>query len=128
MEQLIAYLTQNLIVQREPEDGYTDVAFMSVKAKPEATAEEYKQLLDDVLPPLGLNLFDHNEHSYIEIGGVVGDQGLALRLMGMGTELKLWELLTPKTMLKIDNNSEVAQKMAGMGMLSIIFPKPQSIH
>lgn len=128
MEQLIAYLTQNVIVQREPEDGYTDVAFMNVKAKPEANAEDLKQLLDDVLPSLGLNLFDHNEHSYIEIGGVVGDQGLALRLMGLGAELKLWQLLTPKTMLQIDNNSEMGQKMAGMGMVTILVGKPHVTH
>lgn len=128
MDRLRAYLSQSLIIKSKHEEGYTDVAFMSVRAKPEVKAEEFKELLNVELLPLGLNLFDNEEHSYIEIGSVVGDQDTALRLMGLGTELHLWQLLTPKTMLKIENDSEIGKKMAGLGMVTILVQKTHLKH
>jgi hypothetical protein len=34
--------------------------------------------------------------SYIEIGGAIGDQALALRLIGLGGLVKLWPVITPE--------------------------------
>lgn len=36
--------------------------------------------------------------SYIEWGGLIGDQGLALRVMACGQEAGLWEVMTPKSL------------------------------
>lgn len=66
-----------------------------------------------------VDLFDGKEHSYIEIGGFVGDQGLALQLMGLGALLGLWKLLTPYTVLGDDTPPELAMQMAGVGYVSI---------
>lgn len=35
------------------------------------------------------NPLDGKEHSYIELGGWIGDQGLALRMMALGFHLKV---------------------------------------
>lgn len=55
----------------------------------------------------------------MEIGGFVGDQGLAMMLMGLGSILGLWKLLTPRTVLGADIPEELAQQMAGSGLLSV---------
>lgn len=54
--------------------------------------------------------------SYIEVGGVIGDQGLALRLFALGHVLKLWRVITPET-LGVDG--EEAKTMAGIGYVMI---------
>lgn len=36
--------------------------------------------------------------SFINIGGIIGDQELALRLMALGKVCGMWELVTPATM------------------------------
>lgn len=40
-----------------------------------------------------------NEINYMHLGAIVGDQGYALQLMGLGEILGLWEVMTPKKML-----------------------------
>ena len=64
---------------------------------------------------------DGKEHSYMEIGGDIGDQGRALMAMGLGAILGLWNLLTP-AMLGLDR--EMQLQMAGMGLLSIQARQP----
>lgn len=65
-----------------------------------------------------INLLDGKEHSFIEIGGYVGDQGLALTLMGLGELIGMWELLTPNKMLP-SLPDEFKMQMAGQGMVTI---------
>ena len=36
--------------------------------------------------------------SYIELGAWIGDQGLALALMGLGSALGIWGIITPQTL------------------------------
>lgn len=70
-----------------------------------------------------VNVFDGKEHNFMELGGWVGDQGLALTLMGLGKLLGVWELLTPDNLMPFLDN-EVRKKMAGMGMVSVkCFPE-----
>lgn len=66
-----------------------------------------------------VNVFDGKEHNYMELGGWIGDQGLALQFMGLGSLLKVWDLLTPYTMFGSDYEKDLAMKMAGMGMVSV---------
>lgn len=67
-----------------------------------------------------IDILDGKEHNYIDIRGWIGDQGLALRLMGLGKLLDLWYLLTPTAMGFTGN---VGKQMAEIWMISIIVPK-----
>jgi len=62
---------------------------------------------------------DGKEHSYIELGGWIGDQGLAFQLMGLGALLGLWKLLTPYTLLGDNADPNHVQAMAGAGFIVI---------
>lgn len=114
------YLSKNTVTSASPVDGYADVAFFSVGATAEVTAEQLREMLNKHVLPVGLNLFDGQEHGYIEIGATIGDQGMALRLMGLGSLLGLWQLLTPLSVLGVDNRSDQGQAIAGMGMMTIV--------
>lgn len=114
------FLSKSSVTSASPVEGYADVAFFSVGANAEVNAEQLREMLDQHVLPVGLNLFDGQEHGYIEIGAIIGDQGMALRLMGLGSVLGLWQLLTPKSVLGMDNRSDQGQQMAGMGMLTIV--------
>lgn len=50
--------------------------------------------------------------SYIELGGVLGDQGYALRLLALGEVLRLWRLFTPAS---FGITGARADEMAGSG-------------
>lgn len=52
--------------------------------------------------------------SYIELGGELGDQGFALRLIGLGAHLGLWQAITPALW---GITGSVADQMAGGGMV-----------
>ena len=54
--------------------------------------------------------------SYIEVGGVLGDQQTALQLFGLGQVLGLWKVITPKTM---GITGAEADEMAGMGFVMV---------
>jgi hypothetical protein len=66
-----------------------------------------------------VNVFDGAEHGYIELGGWLGSQQDALMLIGLGTQLGLWTLLSPKTVLGDVVDSEMEQMLAGQGLISI---------
>lgn len=50
--------------------------------------------------------------SFIEIGGVLGSQDLALRLIALGQSLELWTAITPE---KLGMEGAVADRAAGAG-------------
>jgi len=54
--------------------------------------------------------------SYIEVGGVIGDQGAAFQLFALGEVLGLWKVVTPK-ILGMDDAT--ARQLAGSGMIMI---------
>jgi len=92
-----------------------DVHFMTIgvdKAKAEQHRKELISILKDYPDPDRLA----GGPSYIELGGVIGDQGSALRLFALGQVLELWTVITPKTLGIV---GEEAQKLAGMGMIMI---------
>jgi hypothetical protein len=102
--------------------GHTaDLMMFKVAAKPEANAETLKKLAAEHHGDFGeCNVFDGKEHSYIELGGWIGDQGLALMFMGLGHLLGLFDLLTPRTMLpKGAVPDEMMMQMAGAGYVTI---------
>ena len=67
-----------------------------------------------------VNPLDGQEHSYLELGGWLGDQGLALQYMGLGTVLGVFDLLTPRTLFPPDMVSEdQIMKMATNGVVAV---------
>lgn len=98
----------------------TNVVFFSVLANPDAEAETLRALIASHKGPFGdVDVFDGKDHSYIELGGWLGDQGTALDLIGLGTQLKLWTLLSPRTVFKDAMTDELEQQMAGSGYISL---------
>lgn len=93
-----------------------DMIFFNVCLKNDPSAQVLRKILanNDNL----FKLFDGEEHSYLEVGAWVGDQGLALMLMGAGSLLGLWTLMTPRTMLP-GLDDDIIMAMAGNGMVSI---------
>ena len=63
------------------------------------------------------------DHLYFENNpdaeGWLGSQDVAIRLMGLGVIVGLWNVLHPVNMLGIDRNHPMAQQLAGMGMVSL---------
>jgi hypothetical protein len=60
---------------------------------------------------------DGNEHSYLELGAWIGDQGLALQFMSLGTLLGVFKLLTP-ALLGLKEDDPLFQRMAGQGFIT----------
>lgn len=52
--------------------------------------------------------------SYIEVGGVIGDQGAAFELFALGKVLGIWDIITPES---VGFTGEQARQMAGSGYI-----------
>lgn len=123
MNDLVEYTISHsdMIEQKQnQEENVADMIFFSVKLKNNADANKLEHLIKEIKRGVhcDVNIMDGSEHGYIEIGGWIGDQRLALMLMGIGSLLGLWKLLTPRTLIpQIDD--EIAKKMAGCGYVSI---------
>ena len=107
--------------EQQPIGHTSDVVFFKVSLKNKPDLLVFKKLIKNHNSEFcDIDLFDHKEHNYLEIGAWVGDQGVALTLMGMGELLGVWKLLTP---VSLGMSGEFAEKMAGAGMISIRSPK-----
>jgi hypothetical protein len=104
--------------------GHTvDVFFFKVAAKHEPSADQLKKLIrDHAGVHCDLDPLDGGEHSYINVGGWIGSQQIALLFIALGQLVGLWDVLTPN-LLPVDD--ETKQQMAGMGMVSIR-PSPEA--
>jgi len=99
---------------KQPKGHTADLMFFKVKMVNNPDATEFKSLAKREFP----HWFDGREHSYLQTGGDIGDQGLALITMGLGKLLGVWELLTPNSLLPfIDEGMKM--EMAGKGYISI---------
>lgn len=57
-----------------------------------------------------------NGPSYIEVGGVIGDQGAAFQLFAVGKVLGFWDVITPA---KMGFEGAEARNLAGSGFIMI---------
>lgn len=81
---------------------------------------EFRRLVNEHKSVFGeVDVFDGQEHNYIELGGWIGDQGLALLTMALGDMLGVWTLLTPTGILGDVVPKEFRMQMAGNGMVAI---------
>ena len=99
---------------KQPEGHTADLVFFKVKGINDPNIKEFKELVEKEFP----YWLDGKEHSYLQIGGDIGDQGLALITMGLGELLGLWELLTPENMMPFLDDA-MKMEMAGRGYISI---------
>ena len=65
-----------------------------------------------------IDLLDGNEYNFIDIGAWIGNQGIALTLMGMGELLGMWNVATPNR-LAPDYSEETRTMLAEAGYISI---------
>jgi hypothetical protein len=98
----------------QPSGHTADLVFFKVSMKEGTSKEEFERLARDEFP----QWFDGQEHSYLEVGGHIGDQGLALTAMGLGKLLGVWDLLTPNSILP-DLDETIRMNMAGQGYITI---------
>jgi len=118
MQNLIKYVIKHTSVGGDDgSDIDVSVEFFGVNIIEEPSEKALKQLIAN--SEGGDFLFDGNEHSYIEIGGWIGDQSIALQLMALGHKLGLWKLLTPSILLPSLEES-LKRKMAESGMVTIL--------
>lgn len=100
--------------EKQPKGRTADLVFFKVKTASNPDTKEFRKLVEEEFP----HWLDGKEHSYLEIGGDMRDQGLALMAMGLGKLLGLWDLLTPNSMIPF-LDGETRMKMAGLGYISI---------
>lgn len=107
--------------EKQPVGHTADMVFFRVKAKEGADAETLRKLVKESGGGeyYCVDMFDGKEHGYMEVGGWMGDQGTALMLMGLGSLLGLWKLMTPVTVLKLDSDDPTCKQLAGMGMVTV---------
>lgn len=101
--------------------GDISVEFFDIKVKNNPVASTLSELVKaNTEGEFGtsFDLFDSNEHSYLNLGAWIGDQQTALKLMGLGSHLGLWEILSPSTLMPFLPN-ELKHQMIGQGMVSI---------
>lgn len=108
---------------RQPEGHTADLVFFKVALSVPMGKDLVKELREAIKAHKGdyndMDIFDGEEHGYMEIGGWIGDQGDALMLMGMGSLLGLWDLLTPYTILGEMCDEAMAKNLAGSGMVTV---------
>lgn len=109
--------------------GHTaDMVFFKVATTGGPTAEEFRRLTDahhGVFVPC--DPFDGGEHSYIELGGWIGDQGVALQYMALGVLLGVFRSLTPRTMFGGRMPDDMVLRMAEGGFLSVQAQPEQAV-
>lgn len=90
-------LTDPVEAAKHQPTGHTaDLGFFKVKANDGASAEELTRLIkaNKTGEFCDLDVLDGLPHDYIELGGWIGSQELALMLIGLGTVLGLWDLMS----------------------------------
>ena len=92
----------------------------------DVTAEVVRQAISEYGGML--DIFDGKEHSFIQMGGWLGDQGYALRLMALLSKLEMVNLLTPKTVIGAKISDEMAVSLAGQGLMTIVCVTAEPSH
>ena len=100
---------------KQPTGHTADLIFFKVRLINEPNRGEFEEIIKAEFP----HWLDGKEHSYLETGADVGDQGLAMMAMGAGALLDVWNLLTPDTVLGPDLDPQLRMQMAGSGFITI---------
>lgn len=106
-------------------DHTVNLTFFKVTCTQDSKREDFLALVKEEYPVL----LDGAEHSYMQVGAEMGDQGIALCLIGLGNLLNVWLALTPDTLMPF-LPEETKMQMAGCGMVSLMFKerKPRKVE
>ena len=108
----------------DPTGHTADLVFFKVALKGEPDADTFRRLTAEHRGEFGeCNPFDGIDHGYMELGGWIGDQGLAMQYMALGTLLGEFKLLTPRTVLGADIPDQLVSQMVGSRFLSVVAAK-----
>lgn len=106
-------------------DVFTVDCHFIVVAVHKKLAEEKKAALIELLEAPELKEAMAKGPSYIEIGGIIGDQGAAFQLFALGKVLGLWNVITPAF---FGAEGDQADQMAGMGYIMMSpYPKMEAV-
>lgn len=97
----------------QPNPDTVDLIFFKV-ARLDGDKDEFLELVKAEHP----QWLDGLEHGFMEVGGDVGDQGVALMTIGLGHLLGAWKCLSPDTMMPF-LDKETKMQMAGQGMIAL---------
>jgi len=99
--------------KKQPNGHTVNLTFFKVAAKG-GDKDIFLSLVKREYP----NWLNGEEHNYLQVGGDMGDQGIALMTIGLGHLLGAWKALTPDTLMPF-LPEDLKQKMAGQGMVSL---------
>lgn len=103
----------NLGLPEQQPSGHTiNMTFFKVAAGPDAKKEALLELVQAEHPAY----LDGQEHNYTEIGADLGDQGIAIMLIGLGHLLGAWQALVPETVMPFLDDG-MKTMLAERGML-----------
>lgn len=103
----------------DPQGHTVDLGFFKVAARNNPDKDTFLRLTEEHRGEYGdYDPVDGSEHNYLELGGWIGDQGLAMQYMGLGVILGAFKLLSP-AMLGIEPSDPLFMQMAGAGVLSV---------
>jgi hypothetical protein len=101
--------------EAKPEIEKVDCCFLVIGVDKQKAEQHREELIEILNTYPDLNRLSQGP-SYIEVGGVIGDQGAAFQLFALGKVLGLWQLITPEL---FGFTGEKALQMAGSGMVMI---------
>jgi hypothetical protein len=108
---------------RQPPFHTVDMVFFEVCLVGEPDPNVFRKLVADNIQGefCRVDVLDGDEHGYIELGGWIGDQGVAMQFMALGCLLGLFTLFEPKA-LGITGNARMT--MAQNGFMSVRLRRP----
>ena len=99
---------------KQPGGHTIDLSFFKVATKDNPDKDEMLNLVKKEFP----NWLNGTEHGYLEVGGDMGDQGIALMTIGLGHLLGIWTCLCPETMMPF-LPADLKVKMAERGLVCL---------
>ena len=103
----------------DPPGHTADLGFFKVAAREAPDRDTFLQLTRaHTFTYVECNPLDGRDHSYIELGAWIGDQGVAMLFMGLGELLGVFQLLTP-AILGMESTDPLFKQMLEAGWLSI---------
>lgn len=104
----------------DPSGHTVDMHFFKVASTGEAKADEVLSLARSHKGEFcDCDPFDGAEHGYMELGGWIGDQGLAMQFMALCELVGLAKVLTPARVMPF-LPKELLDQMAGGGMVTMV--------
>ena len=91
-----------------------DLTLIKIAVRNSPSKDDFEKMVIEQYP----HWLNNEEYSYLQIGGELGDQHLALLVIGLGHLLGLWQALSPDIVTP-DLSQEIKYQMAGMGLVTL---------